>query len=409
MKPAPLLSTPLKLFSLAMILANVGSQMVFSLLPVYLTELGASVAEVGLVFSVASLVPLVLQIFGGWLSDSIGRLRTIAIGAIGGSLGYIGFVFAPSWEWALVAVCLEYISSALVGPSFGAFIAEQSTEETRGRVYGIVNMLYMIVGVVGPLLGGYVANRFGFKVMLISAAVLYVGAAVMRTWMAATMKTTGTAESSIVTLAGLRSKLGMMASLLVSGGVLTWIFITDGIRDIAVRLSTDLEPLYMTQIGGMSLEQLGWVRALGGLAMMLIALPAGWMSDRRGERVTIAFSFILQFAGLAIFVLATDFWSFALSAIVFGLGVGVITPAYDSFLSKAVPESMRGIAFGLFQTSLGVLSMPAPWLGGQLWNWAGPRAPFAINAIAALLATIPVWLKFKLPKKEPVVVTVEAK
>jgi MFS family permease len=391
-----------------MILANIGSQMVFSLLPVYLTELGASVTEVGFVFSAASLVPLVLQIFGGWLSDSIGRLRTIAIGAIGGSLGYIGFVFAPSWEWALVAVCLEYISSALVGPSFSAFIAEQSAEETRGRVFGIVNTLYMIVGVAGPLLGGFVANRFGFKVMLIAAATLYIGAAVMRTWMAATMKTTGAASTSVVTLAGLRSKLGMMTSLLISGGVLTWIFITDGIRDIAVRLSTDLEPLYMTQIGGMSLEQLGWVRALGGLSMMLIALPAGWMSDRRGERVTIAFSFILQFAGLAIFVLATDFWGFALSAIVFGLGVGVITPAYDSFLSKAVPESMRGIAFGLFQTSLGMLSMPTPWLGGQLWNWVSPRAPFAINAVAALLATIPVWLKFKLPKKEAAVVAVEA-
>lgn len=410
MKLPSLLNPTLRLFLFAMILANVASQMVFALLPVYLTQLGAGVAEVGLVFSVASLVPLALQIFGGWLSDSIGRLRTIALGAIGGSLGYIGFVLAPTWQWALVALSLEYISGSLVGPSFGAFIAEQSTEETRGRVFGIVTGLYLVVGVIGPLLGGLLANRYGFRLMIVTACVLYLTAAVVRIWMV----TAGSSAHSVkrvnsegVNFASFRSRLGLMTALLLGGGALTWVFITDGVRDIAVRLSTDLEPLYMTQIGGLSLEQVGWVRSLSGLAMMLMALPAGWLSDRRGERATIIIGFLLQFMGLAIFVLAREFWGFAAAVFVFGLGVGVITPAYDSFVSKAVPDSMRGIAFGFFETSLSAISLPAPWLGGLLWTYVSPRLPFAINAAAALLATIPVWFKFKLPPKAAAVATIE--
>src|SRR3990172_7534850 len=151
----PLLNTALRWFLFTMILANTASRMVFAFLPVYFKEMGASVAEIGFIFSAASLVPLVLQIFGGWLSDSIGRLRTIALGALGGSLGYVLFVFAPTWQWALIALSLEYISGALVGPSFSAFVAEQSSEETRGRVFGIVNAIFFVVGVIGPLIGGW--------------------------------------------------------------------------------------------------------------------------------------------------------------------------------------------------------------------------------------------------------------
>jgi MFS family permease len=67
-------------------------------------------------------------------------------------------------------------------------------------------------------------------------------------------------------------------------------------------------------------------------------------------------------------------------------------------ISKAVPKEQRGLAFGLFSTSLGVVSLPAPWIGSQLWDNFGPTFPFTITAGIILLSVIPIWLKFKLPK-----------
>jgi MFS family permease len=93
---APLLNTPLRWFLLAMILANIAGQMAYSMLSLYLVDLGASVGQVGLVFTVASLVPMVLQLFGGWISDSIGRLRAIAIGSTFAVFGYLMFFISPS-------------------------------------------------------------------------------------------------------------------------------------------------------------------------------------------------------------------------------------------------------------------------------------------------------------------------
>ncbi|MEJ2209473.1 MAG: hypothetical protein P8129_10605 [Anaerolineae bacterium] len=57
---------------------------------------------------------------------------------------------------------------------------------------------------------------------------------------------------------------------------------------------------------------------------------------------------------------------FLLAMATFGLGVGCQIPAYDSLISKVAPEDRRGLAYGLFGTSLGLLSLPFPWAGGQL-------------------------------------------
>jgi hypothetical protein len=65
-----------------------------------------------------------------------------------------------------------------------------------------------------------------------------------------------------------------------------------------------------------------------------------------------------------------------------------------------VPKEQRGLAFGFLSTSLGVVSLPAPWIGAQLWENFGPTAPFTITATVLMLSVIPIWIKFKLPKTE---------
>src|SRR4030043_1848452 len=100
-KAEPLLSKMLLLFMIAMILANIGGEMYGMLLPLYLKELNASVAQIGLFFTISQIIPLVVQILGGWVSDSLGRLRSIAFGSVAGNLTFVGFIFAPTCTWGM--------------------------------------------------------------------------------------------------------------------------------------------------------------------------------------------------------------------------------------------------------------------------------------------------------------------
>lgn len=399
-RPPPLLSRTLLLFMGAMVLANVGSEMYGALLPLYLKQLNASVAQIGLFFTISQIIPLFLQILGGWISDSLGRLRSIAYGSLAGMLTFVALIAAPTWQWVLVAMAFSAMTRSLIGPSFSAFIAEQSDEKNRARVFGITDTLFMVVSVIGPPLGGWMADTYGFRIMLAAAWFFYTIATVIRVGMARTAAQTQPAANPRLSLSHLGESLGSMIGLATAGGLITWILITDGVRDIAFALSGNLMPLYLEEIGGMSYQQIGWLGSVFGVCMMAVTVPAGWLADKKGERLGIALGFLLQFLAMYAFVtVSSGFWGFALAWGLFGIGVGMMSPAYNSLISKAVPEKLRGTAFGLFSTSLGVVSLPAPWLGGQLWTRFSPRLPFYITAAASLFTIVPVWAKFKLPKK----------
>jgi MFS family permease len=395
-------------FLITMILANTASRMVFILLPLYMRdELGASISEVGLVFTLANILPLLLQIFGGWLSDTIGRLRTIAIGAVIATFGYIGFAIAPSWHWIILALLLEYVSGSLVGPSFGAFIADQSTEDNRTRLFGIVSSIYHVVGIIGPLLGGYIAFNYGYQPLLTLGAIGYGLAAVLRIWMATTPRFRGKpiADShQLLTFDGFRRSIGIMAGMVFGGGILTWIFLTDGVRDISFNMINQLEPLYLADIGRLNEQQIGSLSSIFNLALALLMAPAGWLASRIGERLSIAAGFLVQFIGLVVFLLSARFTGFAAAWFILGLGFALVGPSYDSLISKAVPEANRGLAYGLFWTSISLVALPAPYLGALLWDRFSPRTPFIITTIIVLVSILPVWTKFKVTgpaKAEP--------
>jgi DHA1 family multidrug resistance protein-like MFS transporter len=399
-KKEPLLSPLLRMFMFAMVLANVASAMYPMLMPIYLTELGASITQVGLIFTLMSVVILVLQIFGGWVSDSIGRLRSIAIGSIGGIFGFIAVLLAPTWGWMLAALCVLQFPYALVGPSFGAFIAENSSRENRGKVYGLTDTIFQITGVIGPPLGGFLTGRYGFKMMFLASGILYALAAVLRIWMARSVRTTTESAPQKLSKESLKTSLKTMVGMIMGGGVLTWIFVTDGVRDTAFRLSGELQPLYLDQVAGITVEQIGLLGSIFSIAMMFTPILSGKLVDKYGERVPISLGFLLVFAAFMIFLQVSAFLGFAACWVVFGIGVGLLSPAYQSLISKVVPQKMLGTFTGLFRSSLGLISLPAPYLGAMLWERFSPQTPFIITSVAALITIIPTWLFFRVPEDQ---------
>ncbi|HSQ27876.1 MAG TPA: MFS transporter [Anaerolineales bacterium] len=398
MSKTPLLTPLLMLFMLAMILANLGGNMYSPLEALYLKELGAGIGQIGLFYTLSQVVPLLLQILGGWVSESLGRLRAIAIGSVVGIVVYIPLILATSWEWVLLSSALGAVTRSLIGPSFDAFIADQSAPSQRARLFGITQTLFGIVAVVGPLLGGYLVEAINFKGMLMVAAIFYIIATIIRVGMARQASKSFEANQTHLTLQGLKSNLGAMLTLILAGGLFTWIMITDGVRDIFFNMSFSFLSVYMQDIARLTISQIGLMNSIFGMAMMAVMIPAGWLADKAGERVNIAISFLFMafsIGMIAVFPPGSPVWIYGLGWTIAGIGVGLATPAYQSLISKAVPKHLRGVAFGLFSTSLGLVSLPAPMIGGYLWENVSPQFPFLLTAFASLVSIIPVWLKFK--------------
>ena len=397
-KKVPLLTPLLLSFMFAMILANLGGNMYGPLEALYLKDLGATIGNIGLFYTLSQIIPLGLQILGGWVSDSLGRLRAIAIGSAVGVLVYVPLILATRWEWVLVASALSAMTRALVGPSFDAFIADKSAPENRAKLFGITQTLFGVVGVVGPPVGGFLVEALDFKGMLMIAAGLYFIATLIRIGMARQAARGSESKPAQLTFSGLKGNLGSIIALVLSGGLFTWIMITDGVRDIFFNMSFSFLSIYMKDIASLSISQIGVMSGIFGLAMMAVMIPAGWLADKVGERVNIAAGFLFMAAAIGMMAVlppASAAWIYGLGWVIAGIGVGLVTPAYQSLISKAVPQRLRGVAFGLFSTSLGLVSLPAPMIGGWLWENVNPQFPFYLTAFASLLSIIPVWLKFK--------------
>lgn len=396
MQTRTIINANLRWFLAGMIFANIAGQMAYSTLSLYMIELGANVTQVGLVFTLASLVPMVLQIFGGWLSDTVGRLRIMAIGSSIAVFGYLIFAFAPNWQWVLIGLSIEYVSNSVVGPSFGAYISEQSSEESRGRVFGITSSMYQTVTVIGPALAGFLAYQYGFQWMMRAAFGFYLTATLLRVWMATQERFKPQRQASKPTFNGFKEQLTAIFALLIAGGVLTWIWVTDAVSDTSYNLIGQLFPIYLSDIGRLNIGQIGIVNAAVGVAAILAAPLAGALVDKVSERVTMVVGFLLNGLGLFTLLSATSFMGFIAAMGFFGLGSGCLMPAYESLISKVVPESKRGLAFGFFGTSLGLLSLPMPWIGAQLWENVSPQTPFWFAFFANIISISVVWIKFKI-------------
>ncbi|NIR66079.1 MAG: MFS transporter, partial [candidate division Zixibacteria bacterium] len=257
-----------------------------------------------------------------------------------------------------------------------------------------------ICGIVGPPLGGFLAGQYSYRLMFLVAAILYTLAAGLRIWMATTMTSTQSAGTQDLSLNSFKLSLKTLVSMIAGGGVLTWIFLTDGIRDAAYQLSREIEPLYLEQIGGLTVQEIGFVWSIFSIAMLFTPMVSGRLSDKYGERVPISAGFFFIFVAFTVFLNVTGFIPFAIVWVIFGLGVGLLSPAYSSLISKVVPHNKLGAFNGLFYGSIGLLSLPAPYLGTLMWEKISPQAPFVVAAVVSLLTIIPIWFKFKVPKED---------
>lgn len=396
---SPLLSRKLVILLISMIAANIGGQMYGPLMPLYVQQLGASIEQIGLFFTLAMIAPLMFQILGGWLSDSIGRVQAIAIGSLAGLAGYVVFTVAPSWAWLLLGMVGIAVATSFVGPSFQALVAEESSEENRGRTFGLVQSTFLVVGVIGAPLGGFLADQVGFRWMFAVAAGLYGLATIIRVAMARQMRKQQTAPPRRPSVGNLKASLVTMFGLVTAGGIITWIFVSDGVSDVTFNMIGNLVPLFFNNIIGLSKTQLGLLGAVASLVTMALTTFGGLLADRAGERVGIVMGNILIAGAILIMLNVTAFPLLILAWGLFGMGQALTGPAYNSLISKVVPNNMRGIAFGFFSTSLGVISLPSPYIGTWLWQRFGPRVPFYVPLVAMMLMLPVIWFKFRLPKK----------
>ena len=148
------------------------SGMVYSVLALYMSELGASKTEIGLIYMTGSAMGALVSPMIGRLSDRVGRKPILAASMGGFTVAFLAYSLIDKAFYAFPIQALEGATWAAMGTVASAFIADVAPAEERGWAMGVYERVWFLGWMIGPAVGGFLADHLGFKVTLLVGSVL---------------------------------------------------------------------------------------------------------------------------------------------------------------------------------------------------------------------------------------------
>jgi MFS family permease len=368
-------------------LTDVSSEMIYPLLPIFLTTvLGANASFIGVIEGAAETTAALLKLVSGWLSDRMRKRKPLVVLGYGiaSTMRPLVAIAQSASQVLIIRVC-DRVGRGIRNPPRDALIAESVDPSIRGRAFGFHRAADHAGGVVGPL---------------IAFAVLTWHWAELRTvfWLAAIPGVL----SVLVVIFGVRdiphtpTESSQGPDLTLPLGAQFWrvmvvIFL------FTLGNSTDAFLLLRAHQLGVPVALAPILWAALHVVKSVSSTPGGALSDRIGRRPTLVAGWLLYAAvylGFALAGLAWQAWAlFGLYGVYFGLSEG----SERALIADLVIPERRGTAFGWYNLAIGLGALPASILFGVVWDHASAGAAFVMGAAFALAAAV--GILFVLPSQ----------
>lgn len=347
----------------------------------YLEELKASPELIGVLFSLSTLVFVLISPIGGAIGDIFGRKRLLILSPIIASISWIIMGLAPDWRLATVGLMLSNISPAINVPSFQAYIADITPKERFGRAFGIITSMFSVCGVVTPLVVGFLIVSQGYRwTIFVIVAVTLLGG-ISRFFLKETEKSEGKIKLRTV-FAGVLSPL--------RNRQITPIVVAQMGYFLAMAINYSFLTLFLNDVMGYGENVIGLIFAVSAVSSAIIAPLAGRLAEKYPSRILLITGLIADAVSVVLLVNTRGLWNLIIIAIVWGAVATFYWPVMDATVAKVTRKGKRGAEFGSLESLRNIASLPGPLMGGVLWATFGPLMPFYV--FAAIVVVVAVFI-----------------
>jgi MFS family permease len=373
----------------------------------FILELGATKELLGMLLMIETLGQVVFQLPGGVLADRFGRKRVIVLGSAFRVTSCL--VYLLSAHWLHTAPALLLASAGMLGlPAMTALIAESLPEESRSAGFAAYRTVTWMPMIVTSLLGGVFMDYFGVlsgvRLCMTAALVVSVASTILR-WrmLEETFDLDEHQEPSAVTLdlGSLRESLGAVSREI-------WVMtIVAALSGFAMRIVWSFMVVYAVEEVGLTNTQWGLIGTAISVVSTLLTYPGGMLADRVGRKPCIIISRTLSPFSTLGFTFSSNFWQMgatrALGGVAQGFG-GLVWgpmggPVWQALVADLTTQKNRGRMMGLMGSIAGVVSTPASWVGGYMYDNISPKLPFQTSFLIDVIATVIFVLLLKEPER----------
>lgn len=377
---------------LVSLLTDISSEMIFTLVPLLLSNvLGAAATVIGFIGGLSESTDAIFRIFSGWLSDRIGRRKPFAL--LGYSISTLvkPFMYLAS-NWGLVTAIRfsDRVGKGIRSSPRDALVADSVSVEKRGRAFG----LHRAMDTAGAAIGLVIAAVIIYQVQ---GGGLELG---LETYQWLVLAGTVPAVLAVLVLFFFvrEGKRGLSPTV-TSQKSLGWRGLTSGF-DARFKLflvimavftlgnSSDFFVILRAQNLEAPLVQVTLMLVLFNVTYATFSWPAGRLSDKLGRRRIIALGWAIYALTYIGFALASSLWQIWLLFALYGIYYGIVEGVARAFVADLVPAEKRGTAYGFYHGVVGLTLLPASLIAGWLWDAVNPAAPFYFGAGLAFLAML---------------------
>lgn len=347
-------------------------------LPLYLANvLAFDKSFIGLTEGLVTASASIFRIVAGYLSDKLRKNKPIVFAGY-----FLSFISRPLLALTVSSIgvagfrFLDGVGKGVKDSPKDALIAESASASSRGKGFGIVRALDTLGSVAGPLL------LFALLYMLRNNTLKYH-------------------YIFFITAIPLLFTLGIL-SFFVKEAPIKKEEVVNTKRPLPTRFFLFLAIVLLFSIGkssdtflilrsqnlGVSLLGIPLVYALFNFVYATASIPLGSLSDRIGREKVILmgwFFYTVSYLGFAMATKSYQAWLlFALYGIYFATTEGVV----KAHIADQVASGHRGKAYGLYNALVGVITLPASFIAGSLWDNISPAAPFYFSAGIAAASSV---------------------
>ena len=371
------------MLGLVSLFMDISSEMVHSLLPVFLvTTLGASALSVGLIEGIAAATALISKLFSGVLSDYLGKRKLLA--GIGYGLAALTrpvFALAPSVGWVMAARFTDRVGKGIRGAPRDALLGEIAPSQVRGGSYGLRQSLDSVGAFTGPLLAILLMALLADDIRAVFwFAVIPAFIAVVVLWF-------GVREPERAQQTEFHEHMPIQrADLMLLGSAYWWTVLVGGILTLA-RFSEAFLVLRAEDIG-LPLTLVPLVFVVMNVAYSAVSYPVGCLSDRIGRHGLLAGGFIVLVIADLVLAISANVWWVMFGVMLWGLHLGLTHGILAALVADTSPARLRGTAFGIFNLFSGIALLLASVIAGGLWEWYGAPVTFYTGAVFTTTALL---------------------